>query len=174
MNIEKYFSDTDVFQYKIIPSSEIPFSEDVIKMCEMNRCGKYGTCWTCPPGVGTLSELEKKIKSYENACVFTFKSDLEDSFDLEGMVKGQRHIKKVTREIADRMRLDGETFMVLGAEGCELCEKCTYPENPCRFPERAVPSIEACGIDVVSLSRRAEINYNNGENTVTYFSVILW
>ena len=33
--------------------------------------------------------------------------------------------------------------------------------------------MEACGIDVVSLSRTAGIRYNNGPDTVTYFSLLL-
>ena len=33
---------------------------------------------------------------------------------------------------------------------------------------------EACGINVVELSRNIGVNYNNGPNTVTYFCIILF
>ena len=62
----------------------------------------------------------------------------------------------------------------LGCEGCDICEKCTYPDAPCRFPEKAIPSIEACGISVVELSKLIGLNYNNGPCTVTYFCMILF
>jgi predicted metal-binding protein len=173
MNIEKYLSNPEIFQYKLIETNEIPFSQAVIDMCKANRCGKYGTCWTCPPGVGNLDELESKIKSYKTACVFTCKYDLEDSFDFEGMIEGQKSAKRVLQNIIEQLQADGEKFMALGCEGCGLCEKCTYPDAPCRFPEKAVPSVEACGINVVELAKKSGINYNNGADTVTYFCVIL-
>jgi len=174
MNIEKYLNNSEIFQYKLIETSEIPFSQQVVDMCKANRCGKYGTCWTCPPGVGTLDELERRIKSYKNACVFTCRYDLEDSFDFEGMVEGQKSAKRVLQNIIEQLRADGEKIMALGCEGCGLCEECTYPDAPCRFPEKAVPSVEACGINVVELAKKSGINYNNGADTVTYFCVILW
>jgi len=174
MNIEKYLENPEIFQYRLISSAEIPFSQAVVDMCKANRCGKYGTCWTCPPGVGELSELESKIKSYKSACIFTCKYDLEDSFDIEGMLEGQKRAKLVLQSITDTLCNDGEKFMALGCEGCGLCEKCTYPDAPCRFPEKAVPSVEACGINVVELAKKAGINYSNGANTVTYFCIILW
>lgn len=174
MNIEKYFCRPEVFQYKVIDSSEIPFSQAVVEACKANRCGKYGTCWTCPPGVGEIDELKKKVGSYKNAVVFTCKYELEDCFDFEGMVAGQKNAKQVLRCIIDELRADGEVFFALGCEGCGLCEKCTYPDAPCRFPEKAVASVEAYGINVVELAGKIGINYNNGSDTVTYFCIILY
>ena len=60
MNIEKYLNKPEIFQYKLIETSDIPFSQAVVVMCKANRCGKYGTCRTCPPGVGNLDKLTKK------------------------------------------------------------------------------------------------------------------
>ena len=82
--------------------------------------------------------------------------------------------KSVLQNITEKLRADGVRFMALGCEGCGICEKCTYPDSPCRFPEKAIPSVEACGINVVEFSRKIGINYNNGADTVTYFCVILW
>ena len=174
MNIEKYMDKGEIHEYKVISPTEIPFSDTVIDACRANRCGRYGSCWTCQPGVGTLEELEKKIKSYEKAAVFTCKFDLEDSFDIEGMADGKNATKKFLFALKDELRSDGNDFFALGCGGCELCKKCTYPDAPCRFPDKAIPAIEACGINVVELSRKIGIKYNNGPNTVTYFSIILF
>ncbi len=171
--MERYLTHKDIFQYKTINSAEIPFSQSVVDACKANLCGRYGTCWTCPPGVGEWQELEKKIKGYKNALVFTCKYDLEDSFDYEGMVEGMQNTKNILVDICERVRNDGIEYMALGCEGCSLCEKCTYPDAPCRFPEIAVSSVEACGISVVELSKRIGINYSNGSNTVTYFCILL-
>lgn len=174
MNIENYLSNSKIFQYKITDATEIPFSCSVREMCEVNKCGKYGTCWTCPPGVGSVERLEAKVKSYSSACVFTCKYNLEDSFDFEGMIAGQKIAKQVLNEIVDVLIENGESFYALGCEGCGICEKCTYPNAPCRFPEKAIPSVEACGINVVKLANKIGINYNNGADTVTYFCIILF
>ena len=170
---DKYFNSKKIFQYKVINPQNIPFSQAVADACAANLCGKYGTCWTCPPGVGNRLELEKRIKSYKQAIVFTCKYELEDSFDFDGMKDGGKKTAALLREITDAMRKDGIDFMALGCEGCLICEKCTYPDSPCRFPNRAIPSIEACGVDVVALAASIGINYNNGPNTVTYFCAVL-
>lgn len=174
MDIRKYIADSDFFDSRIIDSSEIPFSEQVVKYCEMNSCGLYGKLWTCPPGVGSLSENEKRIKSYPKAFVISFRFDIGDCFDFEGMRESGKKAKKLFSDIVTRIKNDGEDILPLGCEGCGLCEKCTYPDAPCRFPEKAIPSVEAVGIDVVSLTKNIGMKYNNGKNTVTYFCLILY
>lgn len=174
MNIEKYLTNPEIFQYKLIDTKEIPFSAAVVEMCKANRCGKYDTCWACPPGVGELSELEKRVKTYKTACVFTCKYDLEDSFDFEGMMQGQKSAKMVLQSVIQNLQTQGIKFLALGTGSCDICEKCTYPHAPCKFPKKVIPSVESFGINVVDLSKNIGINYNNGENTVTYFSVIFF
>ena len=174
MELEGLLSRPDIFQYRIAETSVIPFSKAVADACKRNACGKYGTCWTCPPGVGEYTALEKKIKSYEKAAVFSCTYDLADSFDFDGMMQGMQSTMQILYGITDTLRRSGEAFMALGCEGCGLCQTCTYPDAPCRFPEKATVSVEACGIDVVTLAKRLGINYGNGANTVTYFCVILF
>lgn len=174
MDIQKYFHNADICQYALLDTGQIPFSDQVAQMCRANQCGKYGTCWTCPPGAGTPEELERKIKAFRHAGIFTCTHKLEDSFDFEGMMVGQQKAQKVLRQIMAQLRRDGETFMALGCEGCGRCAQCTYPNAPCRFPQDAVPSVEACGIHVTELARRAGLRYGNGNGTVTYFCVILF
>ena len=172
--IKQLLENADVFQYKVIATSELPFSPMVRKACEENRCGRYGTCWTCPPGVGEQEVLEQRIKGFKNAAVFTCKYDLEDSFDFEGMAEGASETQGVLREIVDELRNEGRKVLALGCEGCHICTKCNYPGTACRFPERAIPSVEACGISVVDLAKNTGIAYNNGPDTVTYFCVLLF
>jgi predicted metal-binding protein len=167
--VEKILSGR-VCEYAVIPTSALVFSEDVVKACEANRCGHYNKCWTCPPGVGTLNEQKEKILAYKSACIFTTKYELEDSFDYEGMVKAKDIHNLVVNEAHEKV---GETNPVYGAGACRVCETCSYPE-PCRFPGKCVSSIEAAGIDVTQLSRAGNIKYNNGPNTVTYFSMVLF
>ena len=162
--------DGRVFEHTVIPTSSITFSPELLKACERNLCGKYNKCWTCPPAIGPMENLMEKIRGFSHAFVFTTKTVLEDSFDYEGMVKGKENHNQITSELHERF---GKTNPVFGAGGCSKCEKCAYPE-PCRFPEKIYSSIEAAGINVTELSRAGGVHYNNGENTVTYFSMILY
>ena len=160
-----------VHEFACVQPSEIPFREYVVEACARNQCGMYGKTWQCPPGVGDMKTLKTKCLAYSNAIVFTTCHALEDSFDIEGMEQGRIEHEKITDEILELFQ--GEK-RVLSAEGCRLCEKCTYPNAPCRFPERARSSVEANGISVVELAKQCGINYKNGNNTVTYFSVIFY
>ena len=174
MKIERYLDRPDVFEYKVIGTGELPFSPAVREACERNVCGRYGKSWMCPPGVGDWEALEQEIKAYPFAAVFTCKYGLEDSFDFEGMQEGQRQAKRVFAAVVGAMRQAGERFLALGSGGCDLCESCAYPDAPCRFPDRATPSVEACGVNVMQLAKQIGVRYNNGPNTVTYFFVILF
>jgi predicted metal-binding protein len=86
------------------------------------------------------------------------------------MMKAKEIHDNLTAEIHEKF---GRTNPVFGAGGCKICKTCAYP-NPCRFPERIFFSVEAAGINVTELSRTAGVKYNNGPNTVTYFSMILF
>jgi len=156
-------------EYALVPVEAIVFSDDVFRACEKNMCGKYNKCWTCPPAVGSPEKQKEQILAFSSAFVFTTVHELEDSFDYEGMATARERHNSLAAEMHEQF---GKTNPVYGAGGCTLCETCAWPE-PCRFPEKIFPSIEAAGIDVSELSRAAKLRYNNGKNTITYFSMIL-
>ena len=172
--IERLLSHPEITEYRIIDTTDIPFSEAVVEACRANRCGQYGTRWTCPPGVGELSEIKARILNYQHAVVFTRKHDLEDSFDIDGMREGMEHARDIFKQFRETLKRNGIPHMGLGCEGCSLCPVCSYPTAPCRHPDLAAPSVEACGIHVVNMSRQIGVRYNNGPNTVTYFCVLLF
>ncbi len=145
-------------------------------MCEQNRCGVYGKCWMCPPDVGDIDELMGEIQNYSYALVYQTINGLEDSYDFEGMIAA----KKRSYPLAQSLRglFNGGSFSAvlhLGAGGCGVCEKCAkMTGEPCRFPELAMPSLEAYGINVSKLAGSAGMKYINGQNTVTYFGAVLF
>jgi predicted metal-binding protein len=173
MSIKEQFEEAlrgRAWDCAVMPTSELLFLPEVRKACEVNTCGSYGTNWGCPPGNGTLDELKQKITAFAKAFIFTTKYDLEDSFDIEGMSAAGEIHRVLTVEMQARF---GKTNPVYGAGGCSVCKKCAYPA-PCRFPDKAVSAVEAAGIAVGDLSKTAGVKYNNGEATVTFFSMILF
>ncbi|MBQ4110035.1 MAG: DUF2284 domain-containing protein [Clostridia bacterium] len=159
---------------KKIPVSQIPFEPSLISLCEMNTCGNYKRCYTCPPYVGKTEELVAKAKSYDEIIVFQKIYRLEDSFDIEGMSNGMKDFKKLVEDVSEICRKNLDNYILLSAGGCRVCERCGAIDNiPCRFPDKAYPSLESYSIQVSSLAKECGINYINGQNTVTYFGGIL-
>ena len=105
--------------------------------------------------------------------MFRAKYDLEDSFDFEGMQAGMRAFKTVCARLDDAARKHLTRFMLLGNESCGRCEKCTYPDAPCRFPEKAIPSMVAYGLVVSQVCEQSGLPYYYGPKTITYTSCIL-
>ena len=160
-----------VHQCAVVKTKDIDFSYEVRKVCESNSCGQYNKSWVCPPAVGEVEELKKKCLEYSDALVFTTCAKLTDSFDFEGMLAQRDKHDEVQRRIRKMLGFDNN--LLLGVGGCRLCETCNYPD-PCRFPDKIVPSLESYGINVVNLAKLTGLNYHNGENTVTYFSVVFF
>jgi len=164
------------FKANIIDTKDIVLDSAFRDMCRVNSCGVYGKCWMCPPDVGDIDTLMSKVRNYDYALVYQTVTELEDSFDFEGMIAA----KKKSYPLAQNLRkvfsdLKITNVLQLGAGGCGVCESCAKKINePCRFPEKAMPSLEAYGINVSELAKAAGMNYVNGQNTVTYFGAVLF
>lgn len=145
-------------------------------ICASNGCGMYGKCYMCPPDCGDIDELMAKIKQYSHALVYQTVYELEDSFDFEGMVEAKRVFRPIAQKLRDVFCNMGiEKVLHLSAGGCGVCKVCAKRTGePCRFPEKAMPSLEAYGINVSRLAAAAEMKYINGQNTVTYFGAVLF
>jgi len=177
MSFELHLEKYDFKEYKKFDSNLIRFDQVVRNMCRQNACGQYGKNHMCPPAIKDVKEWEKEILSYKNAMIVTKVYQTKNNFDMKSMVEGiadfQKTLVGLKEDLAEKFR--GERYLLLGAGSCFICKKCTYIDGePCRFPEKAFPSVEACGIDVMSLSKSAGVRYNNGKNTVTYIGVVLY
>ena len=173
-NLQEIMDEAGAFQFGIVDTADIIFSEEVRKMCEDNVCQKYGTTWACPPALGTVDECRERCLRYRKMLVFSGKYDLDDSFDFEGMTEALDTFKGVSRNLEKAVKPCMSDYLLLANEGCGYCESCTYPDNPCRFPDRVFGSVEGYGIFVNKLAKTAGINYINGANTVTYFGALLY
>ena len=160
-----------------IKTSDMQFSEEFRTLCEQNSCGKYGTNWMCPPAVETFEEVKAKVLKYRGGVVFQTVYNLEDSFDFEGMVKAGEIHEKIFRSILEYIQSDIScaNVLALNVGDCKVCKECTYPDGEeCRFPDKAVASVEAYCIDVNALVTSCDIPYINGPNTVSFVGLFLF
>ena len=81
--------------------------------------------------------------------------------------------KQVVAVFDGKIRPVLDEFILLSNEGCDRCAKCTYPDEPCRFPELVHHSISSYGLYVAELAKTAGVNYNNGPATVTYLGGLM-
>ncbi len=165
----------------VIPTSDVVLDAAFRDMCKANYCGMYGRCWMCPPDVGEIEDLMAEIRTYSHVLVFQTISELEDSFDVEGMYEaGSRHnrlamkVRTIVSEhgIAER---DGKKPLHLCAGGCRVCSPCKKQSGePCANPDLAMSSLEAYGVNVSKMAEAAGMKYIHGANTVTYFGAVFF
>jgi predicted metal-binding protein len=173
-NIQKILNKVGVFQYGVVNSVDVEFTQEVRNYCEANTCRQYGKTWRCPPAVGTVAECQERAQRYEKLILFNKKYDLEDSMDFTGMETALKDFKHLSRNLAVEIKTELNDYLILSNEGCGICKECTYPDKPCIFPEKAHDAIEGYGIFVSKLAQQAGINYINGQNTVTFFGALLY
>ena len=163
------------YKASVMETKDIVLDRAFRDMCASNACGVYGKCWMCPPDVGDIEVLMQEVGQYDYALVYQTVTELEDSYDFEGMIEA----KKKSYPLAQGLRktFDDPKFakvLHLGAGGCGVCKVCAKrTSEPCRYPERAMPSLEAYGINVSALAKSAGMKYINGQDTVTYFGAVL-
>jgi len=161
----------------IVEVAEITFNEDLRKLCEQNSCGSYNKNWMCPPAVGPIGDLKERVLGFKKGLLIQTVHLTEDSFDWEGMLEGGVNHTKIFRKILELMENNPKLIEILplNAGPCNYCTKCAYLVGEvCPFPDKAVSSVEANGIDVMALVKACGIPYNNGENTVSYVALILF
>ena len=178
MNTSEFIIDaatnSGLTQWGLIKTAELRFYPQIRQICEGNSCRGYGKTWACPPAVGTLEECTNRVLQYENMLLFSQKFELEDSFDFESMEHGMKTFKVTVDRFAEAVKEHMDDALILSNEGCGRCRDCTYPDAPCRFPDKLYPSIEGFGFIVSELAQQAGIKYNNGPNTVTFFGAVLY
>lgn len=177
MQFEPSLQGLGFHQYRQFDPGLIQFNHAFRDLCKRNTCGHYGKNHMCPPAVKEIDTWKQAIAAFDRALIVTKVYPVKNSFDSQAMRAGladfQASLNAFNQEV--RIEFPEYRFMVFGAGACTVCDPCGYGEGqPCRFPDRALPSLEACGIDVVRLSKSAEINYSNGKNTVTYIGTVLY
>ena len=122
---------------KVIQPSTVVTADWVRLKCQFG-CDGYDSSLCCPPQSPTPEQTRRTLDGYRAAILAHFGTN------------GQ-----VTRSMA---ALEREAFLqgyhkalAFGAGPCNLCKSC--PQEGCKHPDKARPSMEACGIDVFTTAR---------------------
>lgn len=154
--------------------SALRFLPEVREMCAADRCHSYGKTWTCPPACGDLAEISARCARFGKGILLQSTGALEDDFDLDAMQETERLHKKRFLQLLEWLDETQTPALPMAAGTCTICARCTYPDAPCRFPRRAVPSMEAYGLWVSKVCEDSGLPYHYGPRTITYTSCILY
>jgi predicted metal-binding protein len=81
--------------------------------------------------------------------------------------------RKLFAAFRDELKAEYPNLLALGNGTCKICEICTYPDSPCRFPDRSVSSMEAFGLVVSDTCTANGLGYYYGPKTITYTGCFL-
>lgn len=170
--LEQALAQLPLYHFAFFRSDELTFSERVRHICK-TECPMYGKSWACPPAVGAVEECRKRCLAYPELLMICTVNEVPDIENMELTLETRKEHEAITEQVAQLMRKQASEIMVLSSEACAVCSECTYPNGPCRFPEKLFPCVESHGILVTELAERCGIEFFNG-NIVTWFSVILF
>lgn len=142
-------------------------------MCAEDKCRAYGKNWTCPPACGTLEECEAQMQSYAYGLLLQTVGYLRKRIDSRTIMDTERRHMENFRALSEKIREQYPNALCLGAGGCRVCKSCSYPE-PCRFPEKALSSMEGYGLFVTQVCRDNDLPYYHGEGTIAYTACVLF
>ena len=171
-SIEQQLAQLPLYQYAWINTGELVFTERVRAICE-SECPMYGKTWACPPAVGTVESCRARCLAYPHALVVTTVTEVADIANIDETLATRAPHEAVTREAAAIVAAQAADIMVLSTEACAICEHCSYPDAPCRHPDKMYPCVESHGILATDLAEKHGIDFFGG-NIVTWFSLIFY
>lgn len=159
----------------VVSQKQIILNDAFFEICRKNQCGMYNKCWVCPPDAGDIHALMARVRSFDAGVLYQTITQIEDSFDIEGMQAAAHSHAQLGQRISAALKPDGAQYFHMSCGGCHLCSRCAKQDGlPCRFPGKPLLPLEVCGVDVYSTTKSTPLHYINGQNTVTYFGLLLF
>ena len=118
---------------KVISTKAISLAHWVKLHCQFG-CSKHGKLFTCPPFTPESEEMAEILEEYDQALLIYANHDT--------------NVQEIVIHLETRFKQNGyQKAFALGAQPCKLCDPCTI-STFCQYPEKARPTLQACGIDV--------------------------
>ena len=172
--LEEKLAELPLYIYASIDPKKLEFSDRIRWICE-HECPMYGKSWACPPAVGTVTYCKAQCRKYENCLMISTITEVNDIADMEETLATRPGHEAVTNQVAALMKELGAKPYVLSTEACTVCEKCAWVEGkPCRYPEKMHPCVESHGINVIPVLEEQGLQFQFGENVVTWISLLFY
>ena len=172
--LEERLAELPLYSYGFFDPRELEFTDRVRWVCE-HECPMYGTTWACPPAVGAVEECRKKCLSYPECLLIASVTEVSDISNIDETLATRPAHEKLTNRVRDEMRELGVKPFILSTEACTICSRCAYLDGlPCRMPGAMHPCVESQGINVIPLLEKFGLEFQYGENVVTWVSLLFF
>lgn len=172
--LEEKLAELPLYIYDFVDIEELEFNDRIRWICR-HECPMYGKTWACPPGVGTVEHCRAKCRSYERCLMISTVTEVPDVADVEACLATRPAHEAVTNQVRDILRELGAEPYVLSSEACAECSRCAILDGqPCRHPDRMHPCVESHGINVVPVMERRGLDFQFGENVITWLSLLFF
>lgn len=172
--LEERLAELPLYSYGFFNPRELEFTDRVRWVCE-HECPMYGTTWACPPAVGAVEECRKKCMSYPECLMIASVTEVSDISNIDETLATRPAHEKLTNRVRDEMRELGVRPFILSTEACTICSRCAYLDGlPCRMPGAMHPCVESQGINVIPLLEKFGLEFQYGENVVTWVSLLFF
>lgn len=172
--LEEKLSELPLYVYAWIDPMGLEFNDRVRWICQ-HECTMYGQSWACPPGVGSVESCKEKCLSYSKCLMISTITEVADIADLQGTLATRTDHEAITDQVAALMAEQGVKPYVLSTEACAICPRCAILDGEsCRFPEKMHPCVESQGINIIPTLEKNGLEFQYGENVVTWVSLLLY
>jgi len=159
--------------YANLDVDTLEFQQEIRDMCNPEQCNRYDKSWSCPPACATLDEIRARVMEYKTGILVQTVGEIEDSLDWDGIMDAGRQHKENFGRMKAVIKEKHPTVFAMGAGECKVCNECTYPDNPCRYPDEMETSMEACGLFVSKVCSDNDLDYNYGSEAIAFTSCFL-
>lgn len=167
-----------IWRAKVIKASDIVVDRRVRFQCSQSGCREYGKNFMCPPNTFSVDEFEEVLSEYFMALLVQLKGNIHNEKDWQP--EADRWALKLHDII---YRLEKKTFSLgfpfaAGLIGghCKLCDVCLAGKGDgqkCLHREKARPSMEALGVDVLTTCNNAGLPVDFTPGQVLWTGLVL-
>ncbi len=172
--LEHQLAELPLFFYGYIDPAALEFSERVRYICGA-ECPMYNKTWACPPAVGAVEECKNRCLQHTNCLMIGTITEISSIANIEEALATRPAHEDITNQVRDMFRAEGVEPYILSTEACSICDRCAWLDGqPCRFPEKMHPCVESHGINLIPAMEENGLEFQYGDNIVTWYSLFFF
>ena len=172
--LEQELSQLPLYFYGFIDPKSLEFSERIRYICSA-ECPMYNKTWACPPAVGEVKICEGKCKAFSHCLLIGTITEVSDIADIDASLATRDDHEEITNQVRAFFREQGIDPYILSTEACAVCDRCAWLDGEaCRHPDRMHPCVESHGINLIPTLEENGLEFQYGENIVTWYSLLFF
>ena len=172
--LEAKLAELPLYFYGRIDPKKLEFSDRIRHICT-TECPMYDKTWACPSAVGAVAECKDRCLRYENCLMIGTITEVYDIANLEETLATRPAHEEITDQVRELFCRQGVEPYILSTEACSICDRCAWLDGePCRHPEKMHPCVESHGINLIPTLEENGLEFQYGDNIVTWYSLFFF